>query len=84
MSLPPDQRQICFRVPVEKAERIKAAAMKEGIREMGPFCRELIEWAFEHYEDATSLYLLKRARVDVPRLDAEWLERKKALTRIKK
>jgi hypothetical protein len=55
-------------VPVEKAARIKAAAMKEGIREMGPFCRELIEWAFEHYEDARSLYMLRISTLDVPRL----------------
>jgi predicted DNA-binding protein len=79
MSMPPDQKQICFRVPVEKAAKIKAAAMKEGIREMAPFCRELIEWAFDHYEDATSLYLLKRARVEIPQLDAKWLARQKAI-----
>jgi hypothetical protein len=41
MSLPPGQRQICLRTTEDRAERIKAAAMKEGIREMGPFCREL-------------------------------------------
>jgi hypothetical protein len=68
---------ICFRISVEKAARIKAAAMREGIRESGPFCRELVEGAFEHYEDATSLILLKRASLETPRLDARWLERKK-------
>jgi hypothetical protein len=68
MSLPPDQRQICFRVPVEKAARVKAAAMREGIREMGPFCRELVEWAFEHYEEALSLFMLRASSLEVPRL----------------
>lgn len=54
---------------VDKAAKIEAAAMKEGIREMGPFWRELMEWAFEHSEDETSLFLLKRAGVKIPQLE---------------
>lgn len=35
---------------------------------MAPFCRELIEWALDYYEEAESLFMLKRAYVEVPHL----------------
>jgi len=34
--------------------------------ELGPFCRELVKWAFAHYKQASSLFILKQAKVTTP------------------
>jgi hypothetical protein len=61
-------RQISYRIDENTAKRMKAAAMNDGIRELGPFCRLLVEWAFEHYQRAGSLSLLKKSRMEYARL----------------
>jgi hypothetical protein len=61
-------RQVSFRIDEDAARQMKAAAMNDGIRELGPFCRLLMEWAFGHYKKAKSLYLLKQTIVEYPRM----------------
>jgi hypothetical protein len=53
------EKQISFRVPVEIAEELKAAAGEEGLK-MAPFCRELFVWAVTQHKNAGALlFLLK-------------------------
>lgn len=62
-----NRRPISFRVPVEMAEALKAAAVEEGFNQVGPLCRELLKWAFSRYTQAGSLFLLKKSKLEIPR-----------------
>lgn len=39
---------------------IIARTFRKGIRELAPFCEQLVTWAFGHYEEATALFMLKK------------------------
>ena len=47
---------------------MQAAGEREGFTELGPFVREIARWAFAHYKQATSLFLLKQAKVATPQV----------------
>lgn len=65
-------KQISFRVDTLIAEEMKAAAVKAGIRELGPFTRELALWAFEHYKNSGESFVnLKKARVTFKKVSAK-------------
>jgi len=53
-----NEKQISFRLPVELADKLKAAAGEEGFHKMAPFCRELFIWAVEQHDRAGALLLL--------------------------
>ncbi len=64
------KRQVSFRVDEETAKAMEAAAANDGIKELGPFCRLLVEWAFGHYQKVQSWSLLKECEVHYARLEA--------------
>ena len=47
---------------------MKAAARIDGIRELGPFCRALVEWAFPHFLKAKSLSMLKKSKMEYAKI----------------
>ena len=61
-------RQVSYRIDEETAREMKAAAENNGIGSLGPFNRALMEWAYGHYKQAKSLYLLKKSSVEYPRM----------------
>jgi len=68
MNTPSSKKQISFRIDAQIADEMKAAAAEDGIHELGPFTRELVEWAFGYRKKATALFLLKKAKVQFPQL----------------
>ena len=62
------KKQVCFRIDETTVEEMQRAAAEEGLRGLGPFCRELMKWAFAHYKQATSLFILKQAKVTTPQV----------------
>jgi hypothetical protein len=53
------EKQVSFRVDSGVAARIEEATTREELRE-ADFVRKLFVWSLEHYEDAGSLFELKR------------------------
>jgi hypothetical protein len=62
------KKQVCFRIDETIVREMQEAAEREGFVELGPYCRELVKWAFAHYKQATSLFLLKQAKVVTPQV----------------
>ena len=44
------KRQVSFLFDAQYAEELEAAGLSDGPIEFGPFCRELVKWAFSHYK----------------------------------
>ena len=61
-------RQVSFRIDEATAKLMKTAAREDGRRELGPFCRLLVEWAFPHYLKAKSLSMLKKSKMNYARV----------------
>jgi len=62
------KKQVCFRIDETIVREMQDAAQREGFTELGPFVREIARWAFGHYKQATSLFLLKQAKVVTPQV----------------
>lgn len=63
------KKQVSFRVDAGLAKRMQEAASKEALpTNLGDFTRQLLLWAVPHYRAASSLWLLRRAVVTMPKL----------------
>jgi hypothetical protein len=68
----PVPRRVSLTLDAEVAKRMQDAADKERIK-LSDFTRKLLAWALPHYQTASSLWLLRESRVDVPKLTRKWV-----------
>jgi hypothetical protein len=62
-------RRVSFSIDAELAKEMHEAASRESPPlSLADFTRKLLMWAWEHYRVASSLWLLRRAVVTVPRV----------------
>jgi hypothetical protein len=62
-------KRVSFRIDAALAKQMRDAASKEALPlTLADFTRKLVLWAWQHYRTASSLWLLRRAVVTVPKL----------------
>lgn len=73
----PLKNRVSFRVDAELAEQMREAARKEAMpTNLTDFSRKLLMWAWQHYRTGSSLWLLGRAEVRLPKLTLPKKQRK--------